>query len=154
MRRLILGLLAGLLLGGGAAGALWWRERAAAAALRVELTQRDTDLAAARDEIASLAGEAANLAEELEKLRLPPLAGEAKTLPVDPKHVIPPPPEAPRMSFREAQERLQRLGFYKGPLDGIPDRGTADAIAAFQRSKKLEPSAILTPETIEALRGR
>ena len=49
-----------------------------------------------------------------------------------------------RTDGRHIQTSLQRLGFYAGTIDGEFDRGTRDAIIAFQQSLGDDPIGILT----------
>jgi peptidoglycan hydrolase-like protein with peptidoglycan-binding domain len=55
-------------------------------------------------------------------------------------------PLEPRV-IRGVQVRLQQLGFYRGPADGIWGAGTQAAVAEFQKSRGLEASGALTPTT-------
>lgn len=54
---------------------------------------------------------------------------------------------------REIQQRLQALGPYHGPLDGIYGDGTAAAVRVFQRRAGLEPDGAVGPVTWRALLG-
>src|SRR5262249_41756226 len=49
------------------------------------------------------------------------------------------------------QPRLQSLGFYRGPLDGIFGGGTDAAIRAFQREKSVGVDGIVGPKTWKLL---
>ena len=49
------------------------------------------------------------------------------------------------------QERMQELGYYHGPLDGVWGPGTQQAVAAFQQQNGLQPNAQLNPATVTAL---
>lgn len=52
---------------------------------------------------------------------------------------------------RRFQERLQALGFYKGPLDGDYGSGTAGAVRAFQAGHDLRVDGIMGPHTWQEL---
>jgi lysozyme len=54
---------------------------------------------------------------------------------------------------KEYQEQLAKLGYYKGPIDGIAGRGTRDAVMAFQLDKNLEVDGLVGPATRSALRN-
>jgi peptidoglycan hydrolase-like protein with peptidoglycan-binding domain len=56
-------------------------------------------------------------------------------------------------SVREGQERLQQLGFYSGPIDGLNGPDTGAATASFQRSRGMAVTGQLDPTTIGALRA-
>ncbi|HEY8345980.1 MAG TPA: peptidoglycan-binding protein [Symbiobacteriaceae bacterium] len=49
------------------------------------------------------------------------------------------------------QERLRALGYYAGPLNSTYDRGTHDAVVAFQAQRELVPDGIVGPVTYSAL---
>jgi peptidoglycan hydrolase-like protein with peptidoglycan-binding domain len=52
---------------------------------------------------------------------------------------------------RSIQQRLRRLGFYSGPIDGIWGAASQQSVERFQRSRGLQPSGDLTPTTLAAL---
>ena len=52
---------------------------------------------------------------------------------------------------REAQEKLEQKGFYKGKTNGVLDRETMQATAAFQKRNGLDASGVPTPRTREKL---
>jgi peptidoglycan hydrolase-like protein with peptidoglycan-binding domain len=52
---------------------------------------------------------------------------------------------------RGLQQKLRRLGFYSGPVDGVWGERSRVAVERFQRSRGLDPSGELTPTTIAAL---
>jgi hypothetical protein len=54
-------------------------------------------------------------------------------------------------SVAAAQERLARLGYYRGRIDGVFGPETQRALIAFQRDRGLNPSGYLTQETRSAL---
>jgi peptidoglycan hydrolase-like protein with peptidoglycan-binding domain len=64
-------------------------------------------------------------------------------------------PEQPATLSRHAviavQEKLENLGFYQGPADGVWGPETQAAIAQFQHSRGLEPNSQLNPATITGL---
>lgn len=51
----------------------------------------------------------------------------------------------------EVQKRLSGYGFYKGTYDGIFEFETKEAVAAFQKSRGLEPTGKVDTATYEAL---
>jgi len=51
------------------------------------------------------------------------------------------------------QQRLHKLGFYRGPLDGLFGGGTDSAVRAFQKSAGLDADGIVGPKTWKALMG-
>jgi len=54
-------------------------------------------------------------------------------------------------SVAAAQERLARLGYYRGRIDGVFGPETQRALIAFQRDRGLNPSGYLTRDTRQAL---
>lgn len=54
-------------------------------------------------------------------------------------------------ALRDAQERLARLGFYSGRVDGIFGAYTESAVRAFQEAKGLTVDGVIGPETWSAL---
>ena len=57
------------------------------------------------------------------------------------------------MDLREVQTRLRALGYDPGPIDGIPGRMTAAAVAQFQRDNDIEVQwpGTIGPKTLAAL---
>ncbi len=55
-------------------------------------------------------------------------------------------------SFKEVQALLKKLGFYKGPIDGVLGRGTRAAIESYERKNKLVPLATPTQQLLLRLR--
>lgn len=55
--------------------------------------------------------------------------------------------------IRQMQARLQTLGLYEGPIDGIYGPQTAHALAAYQRAHGLAVTGTVTEETRQALLG-
>jgi peptidoglycan hydrolase-like protein with peptidoglycan-binding domain len=53
---------------------------------------------------------------------------------------------------RDAQQRLEELGLYTGPVDGLWGPDTEDAVARFQRNHRLTTTARLDDETWATLR--
>ncbi|WP_049754144.1 L,D-transpeptidase family protein [Heliomicrobium modesticaldum] len=51
----------------------------------------------------------------------------------------------------ELQERLKELGYYSGPLDGLYDRKTVDAVTQMQRQKGLKADGCVSSSTWLAL---
>lgn len=49
------------------------------------------------------------------------------------------------------EERLSAQGYDPGPIDGVADERTRQALRAYQRSRGLEPTAILDHDTAAAL---
>jgi peptidoglycan hydrolase-like protein with peptidoglycan-binding domain len=52
---------------------------------------------------------------------------------------------------RSIQQRLRRLGFYRGPIDGEWGAGSQAAVERFQRNRGLDPTGDLNPTTLAAL---
>lgn len=52
---------------------------------------------------------------------------------------------------RQVQQALRSAGLYSGALDGIFGRGTAAAVTAFQRSRRLPVDGVVGPRTLAAL---
>ena len=50
-----------------------------------------------------------------------------------------------------AQERLARLGYYNGQIDGVLGQDTYRAIMRFQSDKGLAPTGKLNAETLQSL---
>ncbi|WP_411825593.1 peptidoglycan-binding domain-containing protein [Luteolibacter sp. AS25] len=50
-----------------------------------------------------------------------------------------------------AQVRLQKLGYYRGAIDGDFGRGSRAALVRFQQGKRLRQSGVLDSATIRAL---
>ena len=66
------------------------------------------------------------------------------------RDTMPANPLQPRV-IMSVQDRLENVGFYSGPHDGIWGPATQSALAAFQRSRSLEANGELTPATSVAL---
>lgn len=58
----------------------------------------------------------------------------------------------PAESVREAQVRLNGLGYYAGPVDGVMGQETAAALRDFQGNNGLQPSGRITADTAYLLR--
>jgi peptidoglycan hydrolase-like protein with peptidoglycan-binding domain len=54
-------------------------------------------------------------------------------------------------AVRAVQNRLRQLGFYDGAADGVWGVGTQSAVEQFQRSKGLNVSGEITPQTASAM---
>ncbi|KAB3529277.1 spore cortex-lytic enzyme [Alkaliphilus serpentinus] len=52
---------------------------------------------------------------------------------------------------RELQTRLQRWGYYDGPISSIYGQQTYEAVIAFQRANGLSPDGVVGPQTRAAL---
>src|SRR5688572_28653754 len=52
---------------------------------------------------------------------------------------------------RTVQERLQRLGYSPGPIDGLYGESTAAAVVAFQIDYEIEVDGIVGPQTRQML---
>lgn len=53
---------------------------------------------------------------------------------------------------REAERRLADLGYWAGPVDGVWDEATRQALVAFQKIEGFRPNGYLTRVTFDALR--
>lgn len=60
---------------------------------------------------------------------------------------------APALSVRDAQHRLNQLGYNAGPADGVMGPATHAALLAFQRAEGLRPNGRLNRATSDALRS-
>lgn len=63
------------------------------------------------------------------------------------------PPAAVDASVRDAQSHLRRLGYYRGPVDGIWGPETEEALQRFQRDRGLPADGTLGDQTLSALRN-
>lgn len=54
---------------------------------------------------------------------------------------------------RQAQQQLQAMGLYRGPVDGLIGSGTKRALARFQRQNGLPMTATLDEQTMQRLSG-
>lgn len=63
------------------------------------------------------------------------------------------PPAAVDASVRDAQSHLRRLGYYRGPVDGIWGPETEEALRRFQRDRGLPADGTLGDRTLAALRS-
>lgn len=61
------------------------------------------------------------------------------------------PQPQPSQGIQQLQNRLAQLGYYDGPVDGIFNAATRDALAAFQRENGLVGTGILDPITQQRL---
>ena len=66
----------------------------------------------------------------------------------EPEHAS---PLRTRREWRDIQARLNELGYYAGPVDGIPGRGTRRAIAAFERTNALDSDGNVDSAMLQAL---
>jgi Putative peptidoglycan binding domain/PRC-barrel domain len=57
----------------------------------------------------------------------------------------------PTNDVAAAQQRLKERGFYSGPVDGVLGPGTAAALRAYQRDRRLEVTGQLDAETARTL---
>jgi len=55
--------------------------------------------------------------------------------------------------IREAEQRLSDLGYWTGPVDGVPDEGLRQALIAFQKVEDRQRTAKLTLDELQALRS-
>jgi hypothetical protein len=53
---------------------------------------------------------------------------------------------------REAKQRLSDLGYWTGPVEGVLDEGSRQALIAFQKVEGRQRTGKLTPEELQALR--
>ena len=52
---------------------------------------------------------------------------------------------------QSAQRELRRLGFYRGPADGVWGPRSQEALVRFQQSRGLQASGEFNPATLSAL---
>lgn len=53
----------------------------------------------------------------------------------------------------DIQSKLEKIGFYKGKIDGIYGKQTKDAVIKFQKENKLHVDGIAGPETLSLLQS-
>jgi N-acetylmuramoyl-L-alanine amidase len=58
-----------------------------------------------------------------------------------------------RAQIKEAEQRLAKLGYWTGPVDGVLDPGTRSALIAFQKWEGRAITAKLTLAELEAIRA-
>jgi len=58
-----------------------------------------------------------------------------------------------RAETREAERKLNELGYWTGPVDGILDTATKQALIAFQKWEARPITAKLTPDELDAIRN-
>lgn len=61
---------------------------------------------------------------------------------------------ASKAQIAEAQRQLQRLGYDPGPIDGVPGKRTATAIAAFQKSIGVSADGKVTAALVAKLKAK
>ena len=54
--------------------------------------------------------------------------------------------------IRDAEQRLSDVGYWTGPVDGVPDEGSRQALIAFQKVEGRQRTGKLTQDELEALR--
>jgi lipoprotein-anchoring transpeptidase ErfK/SrfK len=54
--------------------------------------------------------------------------------------------------IREAEQHLSDLGYWTGPVDGILDEGSRQALIAFQKVEDRQRTGTLTPDELQPLR--
>ena len=67
-------------------------------------------------------------------------------------------PPTPQSRFnkeeiRETEQRLADLGYWTGPVDGVLDEGSRQALIAFQKVEDRQRTGKLTPDELQALRA-
>ena len=60
-------------------------------------------------------------------------------------------PAANNMAITEAQQLLKENGFYSGPLDGIMNEWTVDALRSFQQSRHLSITGTIDSDTAQEI---
>jgi hypothetical protein len=53
----------------------------------------------------------------------------------------------------EAEQRLAELGFWTGPVDGVPDEASRSAVVAFQKAERQPCTGKLTVQALESMRS-
>jgi peptidoglycan hydrolase-like protein with peptidoglycan-binding domain len=61
-------------------------------------------------------------------------------------------PKTNSATVKALQQVLADLGYAPGPIDGRPGQATAEAIAAFQRDRKIESNGHITPELLTEIK--
>lgn len=57
-----------------------------------------------------------------------------------------------RAEIKEAEQRLAQLGYWTGPVDGVWDAASREALIAFQKWERLPVTAKLTIDELESMR--
>jgi peptidoglycan hydrolase-like protein with peptidoglycan-binding domain len=60
-------------------------------------------------------------------------------------------PRLTRADAREGERRLDELGFWTGPVDGVWDGASRQALIAFQKVQRARPTGVLTRAELNAL---
>jgi lipoprotein-anchoring transpeptidase ErfK/SrfK len=58
-----------------------------------------------------------------------------------------------RTEAREAEQRLSEMGFWTGPVDGVIDGNTREALIAFQKIEGMQITGRLTRRDVEAIQN-
>lgn len=61
------------------------------------------------------------------------------------------PGQAAGPDVERVQTQLNALGFYRGPIDGVYDIPTSEAVRVFQQSQGIAADGIVGPNTYDAL---
>jgi N-acetylmuramoyl-L-alanine amidase len=60
-------------------------------------------------------------------------------------------PSLSAATIKAVQEKLSKIGLYKGKVDGIIGKNTISAVKVFQKKKGLKVDGIVGPLTLKAL---
>jgi Putative peptidoglycan binding domain len=58
---------------------------------------------------------------------------------------------APDPTLTVVQQDLTKLGYYRGPIDGLYGRATRDAVAHYQNDHRIAVTGTLTTQTLQSL---
>ena len=121
----------------------WWNLAATAGH---ENASKNKEIARSRMSVRQIA-EAQTLSRELAKTT--PMEWQGSTDVAQSQ-----PPNSSSELVRDVQMELATLGFSPGPADGLADAKTVSAVRAYQRSRELPETGLISAELLMLLRSR